>query len=112
MQIFNEEDYPIYLVMKGRETEEAVALINVERQDDDRFLSKEIQDLFEQVYKIEQISEAQFETYELFGVPTTLPMNMTFILVGQDTGPKEERTIGRTVVRDWPGRVERKGKWK
>jgi len=104
MQIFNEEDYPIYLVMKGRETDEAVALINVEKQDDDRFLSKGIQDLFEQVYKIEQISEAQFETYELFGVPTTLPLNMTFILIGQDTGDyKEERTIGRTTVKEWMG---------
>ena len=104
MQIFSEEDYPIYLVMKGRETDEAVALINVEKQDDDRFLSKEIQDLFEQVYKIEQISEAQFETYELFGVPTTLPLDMTFIQIGQETNEyKEERGIGRTVVKDWMG---------
>jgi hypothetical protein len=61
--------------------------------------------LFEQVYKIEQISEAQFETYELFGVPTTLPMDMTFIHIGQKTdGYKEERTIGRTVVKDWMGK--------
>ena len=103
--VFLEEDYPVYLVMKGRETDEAVALINVERQNDDRFLSKEIQDLFEQVYKIEQISEAQFETYELFGVPTTLPLNMTFILIGRETGDyKEERTIGRTTVKDWMGK--------
>lgn len=106
MQIFNEEDYPIYLAVKSRETGEAVALINVTEPDDDRFASKEIQDLFGQVYKIEQISEAQFETFELFGVPTTRPLEMTFIVIGGDYDKdKEEKTIGRTTVRDWRGRV-------
>jgi len=83
-KVFLVEDYPVYLVMKGRETDEAIALINVQKQDDDRFLSIEIQRLFEKVYKIEQISEAQFETYEIFGVPTTLPMDMTFVMFQTD----------------------------
>jgi hypothetical protein len=91
--VFLEEDYPVFLVMKGRETDEAIALINVEKQNDDRFLSREIQNMFEKVYKIEQISEAQFETYELFGVPTTLPSDMTFIMIQThqeyETSPSE-----------------------
>jgi len=89
-QIFDKKDYPIYLAMKSRESGEAIALINIEKLDDDRFASREIQDQFAKVYKIEQISEAQFETYELFGVPTTLPMDMTFISL------ETESTWGRS----------------
>lgn len=76
-----EEDYPIYLVMKGRESDEAIAIIEMEKRDDDRYASVAIKDMYNRVYKYEQISEAQFETYELFGIPSTLPMDMTFLLL-------------------------------
>ena len=95
--MYEDEDYPVYIVMKSKESDEAVALINVRKRDDDRYASREIQDMYRKVYKFEEISEAQFETFELFGVPSALPLDMTFLLLesSDEFGRTEENVQER-----------------